>query len=373
MGFRQGAGIFLVAIASVAGCGEGDSGTAPLVSDNAGDGTASTVPPATARPPGAPATDSTPPSTPSIQPSVTTQLVTEVHVALDEIAGSRPLEEAGDVVYTGRFDDPDWGIQLEMDGGSVSGPAGFGVDAEGTLYVADGGRHRVITIDAGGNREVVELPEAVRQEWIAGFAVGPDGTIYLTLTDGLAVIRHDELVARLTAEELGWDGIYTSPSATEAGMWIQLADTSWNLVVSPEGALITDAYSAQDSQPGIDDSAGVAVDAGADLLTLTRTADQVKQSVGVTSSSDGIATFVHTTIDNDLVAVLVEVADPESLIALRVSPDGVIAGERLTVAKGNMVQNGIQFLVHGGNIYVETGSLEGVTVVRYSVPATSAT
>ena len=124
---------------------------------------------------------------------------------------------------------------------------------------------------------------------------------------------------------------------------------------------------------GIDASAGVAVDAGAGTLTLTRTADQVKQSVGVTSSSDGIGTFLHTTIGNDLVAALVEVADPESLIALRVSLDGVIAGERLTIPNGNMVQNGIQFLVHGGNIYVETGSLEGVTVVRYSVPATSAT
>ncbi len=129
--------------------------------------------------------------------------------------------------------------------------------------MADGGRHRVITIDAGGNRDVVDLPEAVRQEWIAGFAVGPDGTIYLTLTDGLAVIRHGELVARLTADELGWDGAYTSPSATDAGMWIHLPDTSWQLVVSPDGARINDVHSAPDSQPGIDDDAGVTVDAGA--------------------------------------------------------------------------------------------------------------
>lgn len=362
MGLRQAVGILVVALASAAGCGDADGGSGPSTSSNTGDGAASTVLPGTSLP-----------STPSIQPSVTTQLVAEVPVALDDIAGSRPLEEAGDVVYTGRFDDPDWGIQLDLDDGSVIGPAGFGVDAEGTVYVADGGRHRVITVDTGGNREVVELPEAVRREWVAGFAVGPDATIYLTLTDGLAVIRQGELVARLASDQLGWDGVYTSPSATEDGMWIQLPDTSWNLVVSPDGARVNDVHSAPDSQPGIDDDASVAVDAGAaGQLTFTRTPGGVKQSVVANSSPGGIGALVHTAIGDDLVAILAEVADPGSLIVLRVSPDGAVTGERLTIPEAGMVQNGIRLLVHGGDAYVEIGSLEGITVVRYSVPPNSA-
>ena len=82
---------------------------------------------------------------------------------------------------------------------------------------------------------------------------------------------------------------------------------------------------------------------------------------------------MHTAIGDDLVAILTEVADPGSLIVLGVSPDGAVTGERLTIPEAGMLQNGIQSLVRGGDVYVEVGSPEGVTVVRYVLPPNSAT
>jgi hypothetical protein len=269
-------------------------------------------------------------------------------------------------VFSADFGVAPWGLTLAAGDDDDAGPAGFGVDASGTTHVVDGYEQRVILIDANGNRSIEQLPTELAAKGTAqGFAVGPDGTEYLTLGDGLAIVHNGKLITAFTRTDLGWNGIYFGPKANAAGVWLRYGDT-WTLVATPTGQLVHGVVSASNSEPGATAAEAVEMSNDGPVPTFAYTSTS-RETIRVTSTPQVGAAYVDREVGNDLQLLLEQTAPRESLVLCIVHDDGAHTAFRIAVPTENMVTNGLEALTLGNVLYLETGSVKTITVTAYDL------
>lgn len=270
------------------------------------------------------------------------------------------------MVYAGSYSDEEFGVGRlqELDGLPV-GPAGFGVDEMGVVYIADGVRRRVLTVDPAGRIDVLDYTE-VAPAAFQGFTVGPDGTQYITLNNGLAIGSGGELAARLSAAELGWDGIYRSPRASQRGMWTQQPTGEWILMVDSAGRTVGGVTSPSGSRPDVPLESAVDCRIGpAGELVVTVGENRATITVVVPAGVSGVVACT-TLASGDVLVGLVESAELSQLVVLTIGTEDWSVG-RLDLPPENMLPNG-PYLVVGPDdrLFVEAGSMDAVTVSAVS-------
>ncbi len=291
----------------------------------------------------------------------TTRLVLNVNLETD--VG----EATAETVYVARFDDADWGLLPADD--MMTGIAGFGVDSTGTLHIVDGSRHRVIVVATDGTMTVGALPQELDSVVVRGFAVGPDGVLYLTLNDGAAVVSDNTLIGRFSSAELGWDSAPLRPVATEDGMWVQ-SDGQWVLALSPAGAVVTGTA----SDAGVEaspDGPRIGVQYDGTTAVLRGVNDKGLSFEVTVGSIGGGGPYFQQFVGDDLVWVLQP--SHEELVVIFVRADGTYSTGRIPIPAENRVAAGLYVKVTGGFLWLETGDSEAVTVRRIGLATLGAT
>jgi hypothetical protein len=270
------------------------------------------------------------------------------------------------VVYRADFNDGEFGLGLDLEasGGTADGPAGFGVDANGVVHLMDGLNHRVVLVAPDGTMSARDLPAQLDEQWIAGFATGPDGTEYVSTTNAVSVVRDGAVIGEFSNAQLGVLGVLLELRADERGLLVQRGQ-EWSLAISVDP---TPALVAADGGSGFQDTGlgSIWSTYGADGLRLWAPGE--RHGFLLVSDPAVQAAYIAERSASGLWVLLVrssssEVPDNTQLVVVDPST-GQSSHAGVDVPTENMVQNGMYAHLVNGLVYLEVGDSQGVSVLR---------
>jgi hypothetical protein len=281
-------------------------------------------------------------------------------------AAEDAAEAQPQLIYHEPFNEGDFGMGLDLEstGTGADGPAGFGVDANGLVHAIDGINHRMIYISASGEVSSTPLPSELADEWIAGMAVAPDGTEYVSTKDAVAVVVDGQLVKMISNESLGVAGALLELRATTDGLyvpsgasWVRALDNSHSPTVGRDRSPLRTAsgemvdVSFQGNDPVISFSGSEQA-----LKVISEPALQGVYLVEKTASGEVVML---------LRASSAEEVDNTQLIVVR--PDGTFAHRSVRIPPENMVQNGMYVEFAHDTVYLEVGGPDGVSIIAIDI------
>jgi hypothetical protein len=280
---------------------------------------------------------------------------------LGERAGNQTVD--GTKWYSEPFNDGPFGMGMgsTTNEGLPDAPEGFGVDRSGTIHAIDGVNHRVILISPTGQLVDRALPDQLKDDWIAGFAVAPDGTEYVSLRGKIAILIDGMIKTEVTYGDAGVVGPQMEMRATADGLYV-LSGSRWVRALDSEGLPLKGPQRVElrsQLKNTIDISSD---DKGDPVITIGDVA------VRLLSSPQLAGVYVADQLSDGSIVLLARSSSSsaeDNTQLILVHPDGTWAHRALAIPTENMVQNGMYAHLVGDTVFLEVGGPDGVSILSY--------
>lgn len=254
------------------------------------------------------------------------------------------------------------GLDLELNDGMPTGPAGFGVDAAGSIYLMDALAHRVIIQSHDGVRSEIAFPDELLDAVITSFDVAPDGTMYVGTLDGVTAVANGHVIRAYSGTELGLPGATMQLEATAEGLYVPSAG-GWTRVTDSAGEVLSPQDRSPRENPGDPDlhvrASGTTLEVGwpGAAFSLDR-ADRT-----------GVVILATTLNDRSAALLVISERDSPKLRLVTITRDGAVASTRVGIHPEGMLVEGLYLRERNGALYIETGSETTAEILRIDVAA----